>query len=1287
MKSIFTILLSFLCCLHLNAQSFTSSSAAVPIPDGTGTTTAVAGALACMPVTVSGVGNINYTNGLGQVCINLNHAFTDELIVYLKSPDGSIIPLTIGNGGGVAPNYTNTCFKMNAATDISNIANDNPYTGTFIPDGHLGWFNNGQNANGIWYLCAEDYFQNDVGSILNFTITFNNTPALAPVPSCNGNPVAANQCDFSTPICNLNGYCGNTSANYSLNSWPELLTSFQNCNGGFGSIENNSFIKFVASASSISFSVQVGPGIIAPSSNGGIQMFVYSGGCGSGAVTSYGCNSQLLPSSTNTFTATGLTPGNTYYLMVDGYAGDVCSYTINVISGVNVFNVTPTSPSICTPGSVTLTATGGNGTYTWSPATGLSATTGATVTASPAATQIYTVTTSAIGSLNCPLSKTVTVTVNPGIAAPTASVTVQPTCTVSSGTIVVTAPTGANFQYSTGGPYLASPTFSGLAPNTYNVTVKNTTTGCISTATVLTVNAAAGVPVAPTATVTFQPNCTITVGTITVTAPTGNNYEYSIGGAYQPGTSFTGLAANTYNVTVKDMTSGCISAPTILTVNPAPIPIAPTATVTVQPTCLIPTGTIVITAPILPTFLYSVGGAYQPGTIFTGLAPNTYNVTVKESITGCISLATVLVVNAIPALPPAPTATVTVQPTCTITTGTIVITAPIGANYQYSIGGAFQTLPTFTGLVANNYNVVVKDINGCTSVATVLTVNAAAGAPATPTATVTQPTCTVATGSINITAPVGANLVYSIGGAYTATTNYTGLVPNTYLVTVKDNITNCVSAAFNAIISPAVGVPAAPTVTVVQPTCTSPVGVITVTAPLGANLLYSNDGITYVAGTTFSPLSPNTYNITVKNNATGCISTITPVVINAVPAPPVLPTASVTVQPTCISPNGTIVITAPIAPQLKYSVNGVNYFLNTTFSNLTGGNYSISVKDTVTGCTSIALPLTVNSVPGLPAAPTVNVTLQPNCLIPTATALVIVPIGANFEYSVNGAPFNASVILIGLTPGNNNVTVKNISTGCISLAKVVPVNNLPPKSLNPLVLTPIDYCLNETAIPITAIGINLLWYTNATGGIPALTAPTPSTNAVGPTTYYVSQLNLPNCESDRVAIVVDINPLPIVNAGVDKTIFAGQSITLNGSATGALSYLWTPILVSNTLTPNVSPLNDITYTLTASSDKGCDATDDVAITVLKDLVIPNSFSPNGDGINDKWVLKNVEQYKNCGIEIFNRYGQQIFKSNGYLKPWDGTINGKPLPVGTYYYILNTGVANADILKGSITIIR
>jgi gliding motility-associated-like protein len=88
----------------------------------------------------------------------------------------------------------------------------------------------------------------------------------------------------------------------------------------------------------------------------------------------------------------------------------------------------------------------------------------------------------------------------------------------------------------------------------------------------------------------------------------------------------------------------------------------------------------------------------------------------------------------------------------------------------------------------------------------------------------------------------------------------------------------------------------------------------------------------------------------------------------------------------------------------------------------------------------------------------------------------------------------------------------------------------------------------------------------------------------------------------------------------------------------------------------------------------------------KALRIPNVFSPNGDNINDKWIIPGTEAFPSCLVEVFNRYGQSIFRSVGYQQPWDGTLNGSPLPVATYYYMINLRNGEPPI-TGNVTILR
>src|SRR5258707_15718009 len=174
----------------------------------------------------------------------------------------------------------------------------------------------------------------------------------------------------------------------------------------------------------------------------------------------------------------------------------------------------------------------------------------------------------------------------------------------------------------------------------------------------------------------------------------------SDGGAFQASATFTGVAPGLHNVTDRSTTDNtCVSSATPLTVNAVPaVPVAPTASVTIQPTCAIPTGTIVITAPT-GAYENSIAHVSTPVTAtFTIAAPGLHNVTDRSTTDNtCVSSATPLTVNAVPAVPVAPTASVTVQQTCELPTRTIVIT-PLTRAYQHSLdGGAFHASATFTG--------------------------------------------------------------------------------------------------------------------------------------------------------------------------------------------------------------------------------------------------------------------------------------------------------------------------------------------------------------------------------------------------------------------------------------------------------------------------------------------------------------------------------------------------------------------------------------------------------------
>ncbi|WEK37403.1 MAG: gliding motility-associated C-terminal domain-containing protein [Candidatus Pseudobacter hemicellulosilyticus] len=166
---------------------------------------------------------------------------------------------------------------------------------------------------------------------------------------------------------------------------------------------------------------------------------------------------------------------------------------------------------------------------------------------------------------------------------------------------------------------------------------------------------------------------------------------------------------------------------------------------------------------------------------------------------------------------------------------------------------------------------------------------------------------------------------------------------------------------------------------------------------------------------------------------------------------------------------------------------------------------------------------------------------------------------------------------------------------------------------------------------------------------------------------------------------------PVANAGPDQAIHEGNSVRLSGSAGGTDIYFsWSPLYAINdagTLQPLVSPTQDSSYTLLVSSEHGCTASSDkVFVRVYKKLSIPNVFSPNNDGIHDTWRVDQLSSYPQSVLSVFNRNGQLVFRTTGNAREWDGRYNGQPVPVGTYYYIidLKSGIPN---FSGWVMVLR
>ncbi len=196
------------------------------------------------------------------------------------------------------------------------------------------------------------------------------------------------------------------------------------------------------------------------------------------------------------------------------------------------------------------------------------------------------------------------------------------------------------------------------------------------------------------------------------------------------------------------------------------------------------------------------------------------------------------------------------------------------------------------------------------------------------------------------------------------------------------------------------------------------------------------------------------------------------------------------------------------------------------------------------------------------------------------------------------------------------------------------------------------------------------------------------------TTIYTVEVSNDGCPdiAPSTSLTVYVLKNPTADAGKTIKMMEGQTATLNGKAGGdQISFYWTPTdYLDNplSLTPVTSSPGDITYTLHVESTFTCgQSTSSVFVRVYKKLTIVNSFTPNNDGVNDYWYIKNIDDYPKASINVFTRYGQQVFQSIGYGKPWDGNSNGSKLPAGTYYYIIDLKEDDLPKQSGWILIVR
>lgn len=576
------------------------------------------------------------------------------------------------------------------------------------------------------------------------------------------------------------------------------------------------------------------------------------------------------------------------------------------------------------------------------------------------------------------------------------------------------------------------------------------------------------------------------------------------------------------------------------------------------------------------------------------------------------------------------------------------------------------------------------------------------------TETVVDQTCGNTDGQITVNAVSGGTPAYQYalnGGTYQSSGVFSNLSAGSYVLSITDG-NGCVEYVDTIPVNLLNG-PQINSTNATSAHCATNDGTIDVSGVSGGNPAYnySLNGGASQPGSTFSNLPAGDYLVTVTDQL-GCMDTTVVIVTNNSG----LTATSGSANADCGATNGTIVVdTSGASGVCTFSLNGGVAQSSAVFTNLAPGSYTIVVTDAA-GCT-----YTLNDVAVSENPPAQVATIEMNsgasiiCAGDNASfSAAIVNGGTNptVNWLVNGSvvqsgsslTFNSSTLSDGdvvscqLTSNDPCVAVTNANSSGVTMT-VNPVTNPTVSLLSNTTST----CSNEpvtfTATQNGCTGTSTYqWLVNGTP-VAADTTGVLSTTLSSNSSVAVNLSCSDPCSNPATSNTINITVTPIqADAGPDQLIGYGQSAQLQGSGGG--TYSWNP---SSSLSdpasadPIATPGSTTTYYLVVSNN-GCSDTAEVTVVVTQPINVPNTFTPNGDGVNDLWEIRNIENYPNCKVTVYDRWGQKVFNTVGYsnTNAWNGTNHGLSIPAAVYYYVidLNSGASkDGDIFSGSITIVK
>ncbi|CAN1497316.1 Gliding motility-associated, C-terminal domain [Flavobacteriaceae bacterium] len=570
----------------------------------------------------------------------------------------------------------------------------------------------------------------------------------------------------------------------------------------------------------------------------------------------------------------------------------------------------------------------------------------------------------------------------------------------------------------------------------------------------------------------------------------------------------------------------------------------------------------------------------------------------------------------------------------------------------------------------------------------------------------TQPTCAVNAGSILFSGlpaigtwtiiPSSGTAVIGSGANYL----FAGLTANTDYTFKVSNANGCTSVASTAVVK-INAIPTAPIVPTVsnsiQPTCAIPTGTIVITPQQGME--FSLDGTNYQSSTIFEFLPPGDYVMYVRNtlDATCFVNSGTTVKINAIPSAPKPPVASSLTQPTCALPSGSITITPQTG--MEYSLDGITYQLVNVYNGLVPNDYTLYVRNTVDiTCSAVsASVLKINALPSSPLLPTALSVVQPTCALPSGAITIVPQVGK--EYSLDGTNYQVSNVFNGLISNVYTLNVRNIGdVTCVASSMIATA--IDPKPLAPATPTLLAVIQPTCVVPVGTIEIAGI--TGVEYSVGNSYQDSPSFQNLVPANYILSVRfkNNTTCETFGTNQLISPVPPEIQFESSWTCVSNKYEVTAsplsNSYDPNTVEYIWKDqngnTVGTNSNVLNINDVVDATaaietyplvYSLTVKSNStGCETTSDVLIESIY-CDIQKGISPDGNGSNDFFDLRLMDVKK---LEIFNRYGLQLYSKTNYTDQWLGQTNaGEALPSATYYYVIEFN--NGKSKTGWIYLIR